>query len=441
MTSALNRIPRTGAIAALFALAAVLLGATAAEHPRWGTTLCELVALVGVLVCLRRGLSVQQRAALAALAIGVGELTAPLGSASNALFAVLIMAATPRLVGAWSLAKLTWGLGCGCLLASVILTSGTAKVSASVILGLIAALAASSWMFASAPRREGWPPVPGLDIVENAGLIAAGFVILSYLLGHGLVATTASMARDALVAGGTTRASGSFTSPNEAALVISAGLLAMALRVALDSAVRVVTVRRVIGASCAVIALLLTGSRASVLAAALGCLIVAVGVVRRRPLLVGSFGALGMLAILAGSALGTFTGRGLNVFASNDPSSEYRREVTRYLLARVDWTQMHGFGFAIGNQLAVNPVSGTLPNVDEAWLYLLLTLGALSIVGIVLVIIASTMRAMSTRAIMALAGLAWLAVVSPSENLFLLPGPCVCAMLLLACVSTTTDLV
>ncbi len=420
-------------------IASVAVGAAAAERPRSAATLLEIALFAAVLLSARRWLSVRQRSGLAALVIGVGELAAPLGAASSALLCLLVLAAMPRIVWSWSPARIAWLVGSGCLAASVLLTSGSARVSASVVLGLIAALAASSWMFATATEGDGWPAAPGFDIVENAGVIAAGFVILSYLLGHSLVSTTTHALTDTLVAGGTTRASGSFTSPNEAGLVISAGLLATIVRAALDPAVRVLSVRRILGTGCALVALVLTGSRGGVLGLTLGCIIVIIGTIRRRPILIGGVGAFGILAIFAGSAFGTFTGRGLDVLSSSDPSSQYRRYITHYLLARIDWTQLRGFGFSVGNQLAHNPVSGTLPNVDEAWLYLVLTLGALSVLGVGLIGVASIMRSFGKRGIVALSGIAWVAVISPSENLFVLAGPSVCAMFLVGCVGTNVD--
>jgi hypothetical protein len=428
----------TVATTTLLALLAILLGPVIALDPHAALAVSEVATLGIAIIVLRYSLTGAQRTLLAGLAIGVGQLTEHLGTASTGIFVVAIAAATPRTTRGWTVTKIGWAFGCLLVIGGISLTAQSANVPRSVLLNTAVALWASRWMFAETSPAEGWARAAGLDLVQTAGFVAGTLVIISHLIGHGLVPTDASMTHDALVTGGTTRASGPFTSPNEAGMILSAAVLATLLRAAFDPTIRLTSRWNSACLTCALVGLLLTGSRASVLACAGAGIVLAFSQLARRPKLVASLAVITTVAVVIGAAAGTFTGRGLNPLESNDASSLYRRQITQHLLTRLDWTQLRGFGFRIGNELANNPVSGSLPNIDNAWIYLLLTLGALSVAGFALIAIAASTRSISRRGITGLVALVWLAIVSPTENLFLLPGPCVCAMLLLTCTSTQT---
>jgi hypothetical protein len=412
-------------------LPGALLGVVASAHPHAAQLLAELAALAGLVVVLRKAMSPWQRAAFAGAVIGLGETTEKLGSASSALFALAVVAALPWPSRACtqSGARAMWMAGSTFVALGLLITAGAAHVPTSVILFTGTCL----WA-AGATTRDGL--ATGLsarptELLQIAGTVAGITVIISRVTGHALVTTSATMARDALVSGGTTRASGGFTSPNEAGMILSAAVVATIIKLTASPRDKSLATTALAAASCTV-ALILTGSRASVLACIAAVVLVVLPSVVRRPRVALALAAAVACAFAIGSAAGTFAGRGLNVFKAHDASSVYRDHVTSLLFERVDWTQLHGFGFTTGNILAINPVSGALPNIDEAWLYLFLTLGGLAIIGYLLILVAASVAATRALGIMGLAAVAWIAVVSPSENLFLLPGPCVAGLLLFA---------
>jgi hypothetical protein len=141
----------------------------------------------------------------------------------------------------------------------------------------------------------------------------------------------------------------------------------------------------------------------------------------------------GIMAFVA-MYLGTFRGRSINVLTAADPSAQYRQEVRGRLLDAADWTTTRGFGFSEGNEVAHNPISGAISNVDHGWLYLLLALGSLAVLGLGALFLSLALRALIVDPAVGLATTSWVLLISLSENLFVLPGPCVCAVLLIACV-------
>ena len=321
-----------------------------------------------------------------------------------------------------------------CLALSVFFTTRVSRVSLEVMLGLTATVVAALWSFA--PRAidresDGWGG--GLTIVETAGITAALTVVASVILGHPLVATTTHLLQDAVVSGGTTRGSGAFTSPNEAALIASAGAVAamMCLQVEGSSRRRFWHVS-VLGAGF--VGVVLSGSRASLVALLIAGAVLAIGVARARPRLTVWLGLGAIVAALWAVQVGTFAGRSINLFSASDASATYRHAVQSYLFAHVQWTELHGYGFSIGNEIASNPLTGvqTAVNVDEAWLYALITLGALSLIGFAGLAMMTALRTALVWPAAAIAAAGWFVMSSVSENLFLVPGAMAMAMLLLA---------
>jgi hypothetical protein len=336
---------------------------------------------------------------------------------------------------AWT--KSIWLAGVVCVLLGILLTVSRAHVSASVILGMFAVCAASLWMFAEVRESEGWNSGSGLEIVQTAGVVAGISVIISYVSGHPLVPVTAHMLQNAIVQSGTVRASGVFTSPNEAAIVLSAAALATLLRVSIKGPAGKYGGLPTIGSLLIIVsALLATGSRGGVLALVAGGIVIAIASARGRPRLVAGLIGIGAVGIWVGSILGTFSGRSLNVLTSSDAASRYRHLITQRVIDGIDWTQLHGYGFVNGNALAANPVSGEVSHLDEGWLYLILALGLASLVGFGLILLTGAIRAYARQGFLGLAGIVWVLVLVPSENLFVLGGPCICAILLVTAPAT-----
>lgn len=370
------------------------------------------------------------RCLLLGILLGCGQLAGQ--AVGQRLLPLLVLLgliwARPPLARSSHALTFAWSAGATALIVGVALTfEGGGRVPMGMVLTL-AALATAA-LFAHGQPSVGAPdsPPPVLLLLIAAGTTTSVLVLISALIGQPLVETSSNILQNSRI-GDSTRASGPFTAPNEAGIVVSAGALAIAFAFA-----RGFRGFPWLAASLTVmlIALAAIGSRSSILSLAVATLVVAVPRIARRP----GQGVVLALAVAAGlfflSRAPTFSGRGLNVLTSSDASSEYRRAARADLLDRVDWAAERGYGFSSGNLLADNPVAHGITNIDHAWLYLVLSLGAWALVGISLLAASSAAASIMRSPAIGISAVTWLVVVSLAENLFVLPSPAVAAFLLL----------
>lgn len=204
-------------------------------------------------------------------------------------------------------------------------------------------------------------------------------------------------------------------SPNEAAALLSIVVLISLIPTGLEDTLR----RRLLVAAPLLAALYLTGSRSSIIAVIAGaciCLTMNVGGSGRlsaRSVALG-FTFFGSTLVLILSDVRVF-GRSLNVFASEDASTVYRRAVQRYLFENIDWMSLGGAGYIEGNQLSPTTLAVGM-NIDQAFLYMYLGLGwagVLLFLSILVMLARSAEGPFRACAVCAV----WLVVVGSAENL------------------------
>lgn len=390
-------------------------------------------AVVGLgFVTIARTQPLARRAVISGLVLGVGQLgthfegggIVPLGMIAGLLIGLPKAGRGPS----WTKAAL-------CLIA-VLLALAVAEtaqsghhVDATVILTLGASLIAARWALVDSSEDQ---VAAAFLMLQVAGALCAVLVIVSYFRGASLISQTASEISNSIVtASGSTRGSGPWGSPNEAGMILSASILATLMRLSRegpDSSHRRFAYGTLLVAA---LALILTGSRASIFSAAAGAAALSFVLYRERPrVVILSVFSVALLYFVAVKS-GTLTGRSLDLFDAHDPSSYYRHLIQNYVFSRIHWTQTWGYGFTKGVQLAPNLVVGTYPNVDEAWLYTGLCLGGLAVLAFLLLCIVATWRTLRVGASFAAAVGIWMTLTTVSENLFLDVGPCVAGILLL----------
>jgi hypothetical protein len=176
-------------------------------------------------------------------------------------------------------------------------------------------------------------------------------------------------------------------------------------------------------------ALILTGSRASLVGVAISIACAALILLRSRPRIGLAVGvALTTLSVLAVNS-SAFAGRGLNLLTTDDVSAQYRRQVQSRLWEMPDIWRVDGLGFSQGNVLADNSVTSGLPNIDNAWLSLLLSIGFLGAAGIAMLVFAVYLRALREHPLALLLSLPWFILVTSAENVWMLSGPAIVTML------------
>lgn len=321
----------------------------------------------------------------------------------------------------------------------VCLTDLTTNVPTSMW-GVVYCIGGCFYLAINSPIRE--RALVAQNVLNATGIVASTGVYLSLLLRINFVIISNSPSSSGRFEDGSFRASGFEFAPNAAAICISA---ALTIRLVLHF-LNAETTKLKPGYFWALNifmagALLATGSRASLLAVGVASAFVILmrSFSRRGPKIAG-FTAVFLVMSAAVAVYGSISGRSFDLLNSQDGSAVYRRQVQTALWARFSEFQITGVGFQSGSAIAENGVSIGVSNIDNGWLASILAFG-LGFAACLLLSLLTLFIFNAKRAFLPLvAGLSWLAVVSVSENVWVLANQGASCILLVAGISSANTM-